>query len=157
MTVSFHKSPKNSLIVNLLLVVGGVLLVNSLIFSFEWSTSSSESLVESPSFAPPGWVVGLVWTIWFIGLAISRWIIRKKEISYFSSALLSIDILIISCLLYPLYSLAIGSVLGGLIGNIFTIVLASYVFIRVLKVSKTAAWLIFPIILGHVCYGNYLA
>ncbi len=146
MTLLFHKPNGRSLIFNLLLVVGSVILVNGLIFSLEWSTDSSENPIQTPSFAPPGWVVGLVWTIWFIALAVSRWIVGKSENHSLRSNRVFVDALIISCLLYPFYSLAIGSVLGGLIGNVFTIFLASYVFYRILKQSKTAAWLIFPII-----------
>ncbi|WP_394750681.1 tryptophan-rich sensory protein [Spongiimicrobium salis] len=146
MTILFNKPNRQSLIFNLLLVVGGVILINGLIFSLEWSTRSPEKIVETPSFTPPGWVVGLVWTIWFTFLAISRWIIGKSENYKLNSNLVLIDILIISCLCYPFYSLAIGSVIGGFIGNVFAIFLSSYVFFRVLKKSKTAAWLIFPII-----------
>lgn len=146
MTILFNKPYKQSLVFNLLLVVGGVVLVNGLIFSLEWTTRSPEKIIETPSFAPPGWVVGVAWTIWFIGLAISRWIIGKSENYKLNSNRVLIDILIISCLIYPFYSLAIGSVIRGLIGNIFTVFLSSYVFYRVLKKSKSAAWLIFPII-----------
>lgn len=146
MTILFNKPFKNSLIFNLLLVIGGVVLVNTLIFSLEWTTNSPEKSIETPSFAPAGWVVGTVWTIWFIGLAIARWIVGKFENDKVNTDRLLIDLLIISCLIYPFYSLAIGSVIGGLIGNIFTIFLSSSVFYRILKKSKAAAFLIFPII-----------
>jgi len=146
MTALSDNSFRQSLIFNLLLVVGGVIVMNSLIFSFEWSTSSSNSNIQSPSFAPPGWVIGLIWTLWFIGMAIARWIIRNIEDIDLTSEKILLDILIASCLVYPLYSLAIGSVIGGLIGNIATILLSTYTFYRLYGKSKQAAWLIFPII-----------
>jgi tryptophan-rich sensory protein len=146
MTTLFQRPTSNSLAFNLLLVVGGVLIVNALIFGFEWSTSSSEQIVASPSFAPPGWIVGAVWTLWFICMAVARWLVIKSESNHGRKARILIDILIISCLLYPFYSLAIGSVIGGLVGNVLTVILTSFVFYRVYDVSKVAAFLIFPII-----------
>ncbi len=146
MNVSAQRPFSHSLLFNLLLVVGGVVVMNGLIFSLEWSTSSPEKLVDSPSFTPPGWVVGAAWTLWFIGLAVARWSVARLHSKKGSTVRSCIDVLIVSCLLYPLYSLAIGSVVGGLIGNVFTVLLATFVFFKAYPVSKKASWFLFPII-----------
>jgi len=152
MTLQFNKpNQSSSLLFNLILVVGGVLLINGLIFGLEWTTDSSEKIVTSSALNPAGWLVGAAWTLWFIGLAISRWLIRKDETANTNTIKVLIDVLIVSCLLYPLYSLAIGSVICGLIGNIFPELVTLYVFRSVYKFSRPAAWLIFPIIPWVTC------
>ena len=49
-------------------------------------------------------------------------------------------------LIYLLYSPAIGSIVGAMPGNVWTIALTAFVMSRLWRVSKGAAWLVFPII-----------
>lgn len=138
--------PNNwSLVYNLLLIVGSVLVMNAFIFGFGWDATTDYA--PRVSFAPPDYVVGIVWTILFALLAISRWLLNYSREPNAARAKMSVTVLIVSCLIYPLYSLAIGSVIGGLLGNIWTIALAAYVVAVVRRVSKNAALLISPVIL----------
>lgn len=144
MQLSWNRPDNQSLILNLLLAVGSVLLMNGLIFSFGWDKSTDYA--PSPWFEPPGWVVGAVWIGLFILMAIARWMLNTESRDEGRRARFWVTILAVSCLIYPLYSLAIGSVMGGMIGNVWTIALTGFVMSRLWRVSKGAAWLVFPII-----------
>jgi hypothetical protein len=54
-------------------------------------------------------------------------------------------LLILLCLAHPLYSLAIDSRFGALIGNLGTIALAKFTYLKIPRSSKQAAWLIWEV------------
>jgi benzodiazapine receptor len=145
MIETFDQPNNRSLVYHLLLMVGSVLVMNALIFGFGWNAATDDA--PKVYFDPPGYVVGAVWTILFALLAISRWRLNYSQEPGASKAKILISILFVSCLIYPLYSLAVGSVIGGLIGNLWTIALAAFAVAVVWRVRKDAALLISPIIL----------
>jgi len=145
MFTPFNQSSLRSLVLNLLLSLGLVLLMNGLIFSFGWGTGSTTH--SKPWFNPPDYLVGLVWTGLFALMAIARWMMNFPSKTSPAQARNWITLLIGFCLLYPLYSLALNSFIGGLIGNLATIVFASFTIVRVWSISQLASVLIMPVVL----------
>ncbi|GGE48354.1 tryptophan-rich sensory protein [Marinicauda pacifica] len=73
----FHKPRAGvaRLIVYLVVFVGIALALNAWIFSTgaaQWS-----STLENPSWSPPGYAVGAVWTILFALMALSLWLVDR--------------------------------------------------------------------------------
>ncbi len=145
MFASLNKPGALSLVLNVLLAVGAALVMNGLIFGLGWNRSTDYA--TKPSFEPPGYVVGLVWEGLFALMATARWLLNSRSGTGASRARALVTLLIIFCLLWAFYSLAIGSLIGGLLGNLGTIAIASFTVARLGAISKTAAFLIMPVVL----------
>lgn len=63
-----------SLIVFLLLVLGGGLAMGRLFMPGEWYAA-----LAKPSFNPPGWIFGPVWTVLYVFIAIAGWRIWNSD------------------------------------------------------------------------------
>lgn len=81
----------------------------------------------------------------FMGTA--RWLIIKSKSQKAAYHSRIVIFLVVFCFLYPFYSLAIDSNIGGLIGNIATILLASWTAFQIKSSSKAASALVFPVVL----------
>jgi benzodiazapine receptor len=57
-----------SLILFLVLVVGGGLVIGYLTAPGEWYTQQAK-----PAFTPPGWIFGPVWTVVYVLVAVAGW------------------------------------------------------------------------------------
>jgi tryptophan-rich sensory protein len=146
MIARLNNPDRNSLALNVFLAVGATLVLNGLIFALGWDTSTGAT--RTPAFEPPGWLVGLVWTtILFPLMATARWQLNARLEAGASGARATVTVLLACCLIWPLYSLAIGSLIGGLIGNLVTIAIAVYAIYRVLPISRNTALLIVPVVL----------
>lgn len=143
-------SPKfNGAIVNIIASITSVLLINAAIFGLRWSSINSVQLLDDtvlPAFTPPGYAIGMVWTILFGLMGTARWLLNKVTNIQQTNHQQLVVFLILFCLAHPLYSLAIDSRLGALLGNLGTILLAIYVAKNIHISSKNAALLIFPTI-----------
>ncbi len=133
---------------NLAVAMGGAFFVNALIFGLGWNARPAGANDQAASFAPPDWVIGAVWTLVLLPLAaFARW--RMNAHSAYPPARFlrgGITLLLVSCLVYPLYSLAIGSAVGGLLGNLGTMALAGYLVMRLPRWSAPAALAIAPMV-----------
>lgn len=118
--------------------VGAVVLaigVNSGIFLSGWDEGYA---VPEPWFAPPGWVIGVVWIFLFMAMGAARWLVLDYDAPRPSTL---VTILILFCAAYPLYTLGL-QLWPGLFGNIATICIAFAVGNRIRRNSKLAAALI---------------
>lgn len=145
MFAALNKPGTRSLVLNLLLAVGAAVAMNGLIFGLGWNKSTDYS--PKALYEPPDYMIGLVWIVLFALMATSRWLLNSSPEIGASQARAWVTFLVIFCLIWPLYSLAIGSVIGGLLGNFETIAIATFAVIRVWMISKPAAFLIMPVIL----------
>lgn len=142
---ALNRHDRNGLLLNVGLAVGAALVLNAAIFALGWNTTTDHA--PQPRFAPPGWVVAAVWLVLFALMARARWMLNSYTIIGVVPSRRMVTVLIVSCLLWPFYSLASGSVLGGLIGTVVTIVLAIVALVFVRARSRDAALLLVPVIL----------
>jgi translocator protein len=148
MITRLNSPARSALSLNVLLMVGATIVLNGLIFALGWDSSTASAAAKTPAFAPPGWVVGLVWTaILFPLMATARWQLNAYAEPSASGARAVVTALLVCCLLWPFYSLALGSLTGGLIGNLLTIGIAGYAIWRVRPISRNTALLIVPVVL----------
>jgi tryptophan-rich sensory protein len=77
----------------------------------------------------------------------ARWLIIKSKSQKATYHSRSVVFLVVFCFLYPFYSLAIDSNIGGLIGNIATILLAGWTAYQIKSSSKAASAFMFPVVL----------
>jgi tryptophan-rich sensory protein len=122
MFAAFNKSDTSALMLNILLATGAASVINGLIFGLGWD-KSIDYAPKSP-FEPPGYVIGLIWEGLFASMATARWLLNASGDPGAAQARAWITALIGFCLIWAFYSLAIGSIIGGLLGNLGTILLA---------------------------------
>ncbi len=140
MFAALNKPDRRSLILNILVALGVVLVINGLIFVLGWDRANA-----TPQ-SPPGALVGSVWVVLFALMATARWQLNAYSINQAAAARNWVTTLMLSCWLYPFYSLALNSQIGGLLGNVATITLTMFVVVHVWSVSKRTALLILPVI-----------
>lgn len=138
-----NRADNTGLATNIAVAVGAVLLVNGLIFGLGWDSSSGEPV--SPSFAPPGYVVAAVWVALFAAMAAARWLLLRAGGGRVRVHDRLVVALLASCLAYPFFAIAPGSLVGGLIGNLLIIALALFAAWNVRRASAPAATLILPV------------
>lgn len=141
--------PRLGLAANMALAVGLAAIGNGVIALFGWHAESHGAV--SPAFAPPGIVIGAVWTALFAAMGAARWLAVRD-----GSAEARIDgwlvtILILACFAYPYYTLGLRDAAIGLVGSLATMGFATIVAGRLHRraplaavlVGATAAWCAF--------------
>jgi translocator protein len=137
--------PRPPLVLDISLWVGLTLLANGLIFSLGWDRSTSPPFVVA--FEPPGWVVGAVWSAVLFPLMITvRWRLNADTAAV-RRARAWATALLIACLVWPFYTLALGSLIGGLSGNVGTLLLTVVAIRMVCSVDRRGAALLVPVAL----------
>ncbi|RSK33086.1 tryptophan-rich sensory protein [Hymenobacter metallilatus] len=138
---ALNQPTRRGLLLNVGAAVLSCLLLNGLIFAFNWDDSGPLPL--APALGP---YVGAVWVGLFALLGTARWQLIRVGSSAGRRARRWVVILMASCLAYPFYTLALGSDLAGLLGNVETILLAAFVAWRIWPYSRPAARLVLPVI-----------
>lgn len=115
-----------------------------------------------PPFSPPGIVFPVVWTILFILMAVSAWMILRSLTEVFSikgalysSSLLLYFVQLIVNLLWPLLFFRLSLYLPALLWLVLLIVLVVQMIRSFYRVNKTAALLQIPYLLWLV-FAGYL-
>lgn len=134
----------SGLAANVALAVAAALLINALIFLF--APQGPPTRVE-PAFAPPGWVIGGVWTLLFALMGAARWLALRSDHPDARRHAAMVALLIAFCAAYPAYTLGLSNLTVGLAGNVATILAAGFVVHRIRDGSRAAAALLIPIVL----------
>ncbi len=104
--------------------------------------------------APPGYVIGTVWTGLFVCMGLARWkLVRSREGGAGSAT--PIVWLATLCLAYPVYTGGLRNTTVGLVGNVVTLVFAIAVAAFVFPKSRAAALLTAPIAIW-LTYATFL-
>ena len=106
---------------------------------------------ETPKlwYAPPGFVIPIVWFVLFTLLGIGRYNLIRTEENNYQWWLYGLAFL---CATYAYYTLGfakltdISALWFGLIGNIVVILFTAFVVYKLLPINKTAALLTIPVI-----------
>ena len=142
---TLNRHDRSGLILNIGLAVGAALIIDIVIFAAGWNSPGGRT--AQPWFAPPGWVAALVWLVLFALMATARWKLNSYTIIGVVPARRLVTLLIVSCLLWPFYSIVTGSATGSFIGTVVTLVLAAFAIAFVQARSRDAALLLVPVIL----------
>jgi tryptophan-rich sensory protein len=127
--------------------VGLTILINGVIFSFGWDISSDKAALCRPYVEPSGELIAIVWIILISLLSIARWHLNQFNQSIIKTTKSWLSTLIILCITYPFYSIAINGIAGifiGLIGNTVIIAIAIYNISLLTKISNLALSLTLP-------------
>lgn len=128
---------------NIAAFVGAALLMNGLIFALGWG--GDEARIE-PVFAPPGWVIGIVWTGLFAGMGAARAQLLAKSNPKAREEGRIVVYLAVFCAAYPAYTVGLSNLAVGLAGNVLTMIAAGLTTIRLWPHSRCAAMLVFAIV-----------
>ena len=102
-------------------------------------------------FAPPGWVIPVVWFLLFTLLGLARTKLQQigaTEVTEFQGWLIVLAIL---CATYAYYTLGLAKLTGisalwfGLFGNLLVIGLAILIFLKLFSLSFIVACLVAPV------------
>jgi len=148
----WNERSRRGLLVNIFFAVTLALLVNALIFLF--SSSQMASSREPFRFEPPGWVIGVVWTLLFAGLGAARWQVLGSDGGKSSDATWVLLLLLI-CAAYPLYTSGLRNPVVGLWGNAATGLLAVWIAARIRRRSVLAALFVFAVT-AWVTFASFL-
>ena len=128
------------LICQLVGIVSGVLSVTQ---NNGWYES-----ITKPYWNPPGYIFGPVWTVLYLLMSLSLWIIWKSN-SYEpmkNEALLFFTSQLLLNFLWSILFFRFHSPLIALIDIVLMFILIFLTIFRFAKISKTAAWLLVPYI-----------
>jgi tryptophan-rich sensory protein len=117
---------------------GACLVGNGLIFALGWDSCARPQ--PQPGFAPPGWVIGVVWLGLFavMGLVYGRLRQVKPSASWTMIALAA------ACLAYPLYTGGLQNARIGLIGNLATLAVTLGLIGYLKRIDRRSAVLLVP-------------
>lgn len=147
---SFNQSTRRAFVYN----IGGFLIIQFIItifiFGFGLDKGHNPAFIQKPYVAPPGALVAIVWLSLFFLMAYSRWYLNRFSNKTLLSIRTLITALLIWCCLYPLYTFAIDSAYGGLVGNAGIFFFSSYIIGKSWRHARIISFLILPVLLWIV-------
>ena len=111
-----------------------------------------ESAADTVSFAPPGFVIPIVWWILFTLLGAARFLVLRRGNAPDTDSALLLGLAVL-CAAYAYYTLGLEKLTGisslwfGLFGNIAVIAAATYVVWRLRRAVPAASLLVAPVVL----------
>jgi translocator protein len=112
--------------------------------------------LHRPEWTPPDWIFGPVWTVLYLMMAISAWLVWRS--TDWSSARLALALFAVQLILNTLWSVVffglrkIGAAFGEIL-LLLTMIVATTVAFQ--AISLLAAWLLLPY-LAWVWFASYL-
>lgn len=141
---------QKGIIANILLFVTAVIVMNGLVFGLGWDVTSDKAALQTPYIKPSGILVGTVWIVLIVLLSIARWHLNRYDKAVIGQSKKWVTMLILACILYPFYSIAINGLLGiygGLLGNISIILLGTFIIKLTWVKARITALLILPVLI----------
>jgi len=101
-----------------------------------------------PSFAPPGWFIGIVWIILYTLMGISLYLVWNKGLKNkrVKNSLSLFGLQLILNAVWSLLFFGLRSPFLALIEIVFLWVFIAFTILKFYKISKTAGWLLLPYI-----------
>lgn len=130
----------------LLISIGIPLLLGALVGFLSGSFKGYES-INIPSFAPPGWLFPVMWSILYILMGISSYIIKEENSYKMVEALKKYRLQLIVNLLWSFLFFTFKLYLLSFIWIIVLIVLVVMMIIKFKEISKLSAYLQIPYLL----------
>jgi len=113
--------------------------------------------LNKPSFSPPNWLFGPVWTTLYVLMGISFFLVWEK-LKKNPKAKSALDIFVLQLVLNCLWSVIFFGLKAPLLALIEIILLWLVILITIInffKISKTAGWLLVPY-LAWVSFASFL-
>lgn len=137
----------STLLVSILIFYGILIVVNlpAPFIGLQFDSGETPKL----SYAPPGFVIPVVWFVLFTLLGISRYNLVQTAQTNYQWWLFGLAFL---CATYAYYTLGLAKLTSvsalwfGLIGNIAVILFAMFTIYKLGPVSKISAYLVLPVI-----------
>lgn len=142
LSASIERPQTAALAANIAAAVGIALLGNGIVFALGWSGEAPDKIV--PSFQPPGWAIGVVWTALFAAMGAARWAATRGGRAQSRRDARWVAGLILACFAYPYYTLGLRSAEIGLAGAVATMIFVAVIAWRLVPRSPLAAALILP-------------
>lgn len=130
----------------LLLFVLGALLVGAL-SSWAGGTMTGFDNINTPSFVPPASVFPIVWTVLFILMGISAYIVFEAKDPLSKNALIYYYIQLAVNFLWPVLFFRLHAFLAAFLWLLLLLVLVIIMDIKFFKINKLSAYLQIPYIL----------
>ena len=111
------------------------------------SVSTWYVTLAKPVFNPPNWLFGPVWTLLYLLMGISLWLVWRSKSKFKSIAIWFFSIQLLLNILWSIIFFGLKSLLGALIEIILLWALIIITIILFHRISKTAAWILLPYIL----------
>jgi tryptophan-rich sensory protein len=143
MLASLNQPTRPALARNIATALLAIFLTNGLIFGLGWDNAEEQTRL---TFEPPGYVIGIIWIVLFTLLAIARWHLNAPDDKATKRTRAWVTGLLAFNLLYPFYSLAVDSLVGGLLGNLCVIAIALIATVSAWRNNRTAALLVSPVV-----------
>ena len=140
MTESSTQRGSASLAVNIASAVCFAAIGNGIIALLGWRTESTGQV--APDFAPPGLVIGSIWTALFAAMGAARWLAVRNGTWIGQRNGRLVTALIVACFVYPYYTLGFRSPLVGLAGGVITMSAAGLIAWCIAEQSRLAAVLV---------------
>lgn len=139
---ALNRDDRQALVLNLAIPLILGLLVNG---SVLW-IGRNDPVNAVPWFAPPGWLAAIVWVCLLALLGAARWSLNSYTIIGVSMARTVVTLLIVACLLWPVYSLPAINPTIRMSANAVNLVIAVLAITVVRQRTGEAAALIMPTI-----------
>jgi tryptophan-rich sensory protein len=117
------------------------------------SAGSTYQALELPPFAPPSWLFGPVWTVLYVMIAASGWLVWRA-VGWGLASTLWVVQLGLNLAWTPLFFGA-GQYGWALVDIVALVVAVGATIVLSARVSRVAAWLLVPY-LGWVCFATAL-
>jgi tryptophan-rich sensory protein len=140
-----------SLIISILIPLG----VGALSALLSGSIMNEYQSMAQPPLSPPGWVFPIVWTILYILMGISSWLIYKSESFYRKAALQLYGIQLVVNFFWTIIFFNLGMYLFAFIWLLVLLFIIILMIAGFSRINKTAAYLLIPYLLW-VCFAGYL-
>jgi len=137
-------------------LISVLILLLPLILGFLSTTLVPKIKPSYSRLSPPPFVFGIIWTILYLCLGISSYLIYSIKKSLFNSTMILYWIhLLLLTLWYPLYVLFPKLKFIWFLYILFLWVYALYIAIQFYKISKVSAYLLIPYLIWLLC-ASYL-
>ena len=103
--------------------------------------------LNKPSFSPPNWLFGPVWTVLYLMMGLSLYLIWSKSGVTFKKPQFFFYVQLVLNALWSIVFFGLASPGGALFIIIFLWLLILYCILEFRKISSIAAWLLVPYIL----------
>lgn len=149
---NFERNLKNWLIC-VTVFIAVTMVINGLIALIGLEGDETR-FTEGPNRLPPGWIIGLVWTILFIGMASAFWLLASSTEITSRRKAGEVLAFAIFCLSYPIFTMGFSVHFLVFSGNLLCIVWSSYLTGVLRDISRPAsALMVLPAI--WVCYATW--